>query len=139
MSDLVGTGLTLRPLVGALTRFLEAGEDFAVAETVGYIASDYKVYKADADDAAKAAGQLVVRVADELARTDGTIKAGDMGTWVLTGPVAGWTSLDATKQVFLSGTAGRAADASGTVIRALGWPLSASVMNWNPGDDRSSS
>lgn len=132
------TGATLRPLIGAVPRLIEAAEAFAADEVIGYINGSEKLAIADASAASTATGQLCLRVAGSEKTTTGAVAAGEWVSVVLFGPVAGFTGLDETEEYFLSDTAGYGADAAGTVTRSLGQVLGPDKFNWMPGNNASS-
>lgn len=137
MSDWTVTATAVRPLLGSVTRPITTAEAMSLGQ-VGYINGSGTLNIADGSAASTAAGQLAIVVAGAAGNTSGSVASGEVATVLLMGPVAGFTSLDETKQYFLSDTSGKGADAAGTVTRALGWPLSSTVFNFVPGDNRTS-
>jgi len=115
-------------------------KELAVAASLGelmYNNASGKLEKADASAASTCSGQLYMIVAGPVKGQGGytSFAIGDMVTACWVGPIPGFTSLDETKQYFVSDTAGKGADGKGTVTRAIGYPDNAEVFMFNPGQD----
>jgi len=134
MSDWTVTATKVGLLPGQKVR----RKQMAVAASLGdvcYNNSSGKLAKGDASAAGTASGQLFVVVAGAKGNTSGTVAADEWVTAVWMGPIPGFTSLDETKQYFLSDAAGKGADTAGTVNRVLGYPDSETVFMFSPGKD----
>ncbi len=132
MTDLTLSPTNIRPLPGAEVSGKEAGEAMSLG-TVVYVAGDSKIYKTDADDATKCSGQIGLVVSGGQEDRDGDIASGEFCGVLWFGRVAlNGKTLDETKQFYISGTAGKIADAAGTVTRRLGAAESATILFFNP-------
>lgn len=140
MSDITLVATQVRPLLGAITRMFDAGEAMTVGDVVR-VSTSGTVVKGDASTAPGAKGQLGIVVAGANAHSSGTIASGERVTVVVFGPVflGSTVTLDETKTHYLSDTAGKIADAAGTVTRAIGNAESNTVFFFNPSDTAASS
>jgi len=124
MSDLAVVALSVRPLPGAAFRQMPAGEAVTVGDLV-YVKNDGKVYKADASIAGTAFAVGVVVAVSTFGKT--VAAAGDMVSVQMAGPVAGFTVTPGAR-IFVSDTAGKAANTVGTVEVLFGIGLPDNVL-----------
>lgn len=134
MADWTITATKVTFLPGQKVRRMQASEAMTLG-TLCYTNADGKLAKADASAASTVKGQLFMVIAGAQGNTSGTIASDEWVTACWLGPIPGFSSLDETKQYFVSDTAGKGADAAGTVTRAIGYPESSDVFMFNPGQD----
>lgn len=134
MADWTKTATKVTFLPGQKVRRKQMASAASLGD-VCYVNSDGKLAKADASAASTAKGLLFVIIAGEKGNTAGTVAADEYVTACYFGPIPGFTSLDETTQYWLSDTAGKGADETGTVVRGLGYPDSSEIFMFNPGDD----
>jgi hypothetical protein len=133
MTDLTLTVRYVRPLVGSTVVPKTAGEAMTVGDLV-YPFSDDTVKKCDADTFATVNGQVWMVVAGGRHEPDGAIITNERVTCLEFGRVElgpDQSLLDAA-HYFASNTAGKIADAAGTVPRRIGSPESDHVLFFNP-------
>jgi hypothetical protein len=123
----------VRPLEGSVTSHKDAAEAMNVGDWV-YVNGSGNAALADGSATETANAQLGQVVAGSRALASGAIASGERVTIVWFGRVAYADSvaLDETKHVYLSDTAGKCADAPGTIIRRLGSPEASNILFINP-------
>jgi len=128
MANVTSTAADIRPLEGAVVRRFDAGGAITVGYAV-YLAGDGDVEVADgsAVGTTKPALGVLVGVAPEAASSTAAA-AGDAVDVVMSGPVAGFSSLTPGTLLYVSDDAGRIADAVGTKDCELGIALSADTI-----------
>lgn len=133
MGNVTISATEIRPLDGALTRVLKAGEAMTLGKCV-QVAGDGDVEMANATTVAGADGVLGLVVAGADHDATGDVVANETVTIVVHGPVylGPSAALDETKLYFVAETDGVITDEAPTNFRAVGYPLSATVIFWNP-------
>lgn len=125
MANLAVTAANVRPLDGAVTRAFNLGGTLVPGEAC-YIASDGDIERADANVSAATAGAKGILVALQGGKATGV--AGDRGTVVMFGPVAGFTGLTPGALGYVSNDVGKLEDAAGAFTRIMGYAESATVF-----------
>lgn len=114
----------------------DANEALSIGNIVQLDSSTKKWKKTDADTAAgvKGAVGMVISGAQGQHHNDGAIAAGERIAVLLFGLVelGSDQTLDVTKQLYASGTAGAMTDAAPTQSRALATPISTTTILFNP-------
>lgn len=125
MADISVTARSVRPLPGALVRTFTAGASGNVGDAV-YVDSNGRVQPASASAAGTALALGVV----VSAGTSGAVAfaSGDAVSVVIVGAVNGFAGMTPGAKCYLSNTAGKLADAAGTVTRVVGVALDASTV-----------
>lgn len=135
MANVTVTATQVRALPQALTRMINAGE--AMTTGVGKVVQvegDGDVAMANATAAAGANGVLGIIVAGERHDKDGDIASGERVTMVVWGPVylGESAALDETKVYFVGETDGLITDTAPAHFRAIGYPISSTVLFFAP-------
>lgn len=138
MADISLTAANIRALTenGAVTEMGAAGGSMTVGDVV-YRAADGDWEQADgnaSNAAARARGVVVIGKDDST-----SIVAGDPITVCLFGPVEGFSGMTVNDALFVSDTAGKLADAAGTVSHLMGHAASASRVWLQPSQAASTS
>lgn len=135
MPDVTVTPKYVKPLVGSFVRLHTASTALTVGNVVAPTGTGDYVEKTDASTNENVQGLIGLVVAGGRREPDGSIIADERVTVLWFGPVelGADAALDVAKNYFASDTAGAIADASGTVTRRVGAPLSATCLFWNPG------
>ena len=125
MADVTVTAADVRPLNGAVVRRFDAGGTLAIGNAV-YIAGDGDVEAADGS-----AVGTVWAIGIVVATPDGgtAVSAGERADVVVSGPVAGFSSLTPGALGYVSDTAGAIADAAGTKDTIMGFNETAAVFH----------
>ena len=139
MAAISKTNANIRPLVGSITKPVQAAEAITVGQAV-YINSSGKAALADADAAASAQAVGIVTACGAYGKL--VCAADDMVDVTFYGPVAGYSGMTPGAQVFSSTTAGAIDDAapagaSGDYKWIIGFALQAGVIFVNPFTDDS--
>jgi hypothetical protein len=131
MADIALTAANIRALTenGAITAMFKAGGALGIGDVV-YLAADGDVEEADANVSNTVGRGIGIVVAGPSDST--TIAAGDPVTVCIFGPVEGWSGATPGNSVFVSNTAGRLADAAGTVSHVMGRVISATRIWISP-------
>ncbi len=117
----------VKPLIPSTAVSGIAGGSFTVGDAVVFNSSEVWV-KADASAASTAKGLVGICVSCGTRRSDGSVVSGDKVDVVVHGRVAGWSGLNGGTDYYLSDTAGKIADAAGTVTRFIGQANSTTVL-----------
>lgn len=133
MANVTVDATNVRPLAGCVTREFDMGEAGALGKAC-QVAGDGALDMANATSAAGVAGLLVLPVAGERHEADGDLASGERVTVVVTGPVylGEDAALDETKVYYVAETDGILTDIPPTEYRAVGTPVSTTVLFWNP-------
>jgi hypothetical protein len=123
----------VRPLPGYVGVELDAGEAMAVGKVV-QIAGDGDAEMANATTASGVAGTLGIVTAGGLHDPDGDIASGERIFVVTRGRVylGESANLDETKVYYVDTTDGVLTDVAPQYYRAVGTPISATVLDVNP-------
>lgn len=133
MANVTVTATQVRALPGAITAMYDAGEAMTVGNVV-QMAGDAALDMANASSAATANGTLGIVVAAEGHSPTGAVAAGERVTIVLWGRVylGESASLDETKVYFVGTTDGVITDVAPAAFRAIGYPLSPTILFFAP-------
>lgn len=134
MADITFDPTKVRPLFGGITSSMSA----AVATQIGRLvyATDTSgvVDETDGSAAQTTTGQIGIIVGAGNKEPDGVIAAGEQVDVLWFGRMAVAETLDVTSNLFVSDTAGVAADAAGSSSRRIGKPETPNVLFFNPED-----
>ncbi|MCG3177540.1 MAG: hypothetical protein MOGMAGMI_02514 [Candidatus Omnitrophica bacterium] len=125
MADLTITAKSVRPLPNALVRDFIAGGTVNVGDLV-YVDSNGKVQQANASAAGTAVAIGIAVAVGSLGAT--AAASGDVVSVVLVGAVNGFSSLTPGVKVYVSNTAGKCADAAGTVSKQIGLTIATDTI-----------
>jgi hypothetical protein len=133
MTDVTINPKHVRPLVGSTVVPKTCGVTATVGDIV-YFYGDDEVRKTDADTAGTVTGRVGQIVAGGRHEPSGAIAVGERVTVLEFGRVSYGpdANLDLTKQYYVSNTAGKMGDVTGTITRRLGAPESSEVFFFNP-------
>ena len=129
MADLSITARSVRPLPQAIIRDFIAGGSGNVGDAV-YIDTTGKVQQGNAGAAGTAIARGIVVGAGGAGVL--TFAAGDTVSVVLLGGVVGFSGAAKGVTVFLSNTAGKIADAAGTVSKKMGLTIDDTIVYVQP-------
>jgi hypothetical protein len=136
MADITVVAADVRPLTGAMKRAAVAGEALTVGHVV-YVDSysgNLPSVKKTAGGAVATANPFGVVVAGSPVTGGSTsIASGEGCDVVVLGPVAGFSGMTSGGNIWVSNTAGAAADAVGTKSGVLGLAESPTVLFVRPG------
>lgn len=128
MADLTTTTANASPLPGSHVEGFNAGGSGALLDTV-YVASDGDVEQADGSVAGTAdAIGVVVGIVDGKT----SFVAGDRVQVLVWGPIAGFSGMTPGDVLYQSDTAGKVADAAGTVSHKIGRARTATILFVQP-------
>lgn len=133
MADITVTAKKIRPLLGALTVRREANAALTVGDIVQVLGTG-KVDKTNGAALGTTDNLIGMIVGGSRREPDGAIVAGEICDICILGRVAGFSGLDETKDLYVSNTAGKMADAAGTVERLFAFIESEEVIFINPQD-----
>lgn len=128
MADITTVALNASKLPGAVGRDVDAGGSGNLLDSV-YIAADEDAEQADASVAGTAKGRGIVT---NIEGGKTAFVAGDRIHVVLFGPVAGFSGMTPNDTLYQSNTAGKLADAAGTVSHKVAFALTATIAVVNP-------
>lgn len=133
MANVTVTATQVRPLKGALTRTLTAGEAMALGKGI-QVAADGDAELWNATSAAGVQGVIGIVVAGNQAAADGDVAAGEAITVVISGPVylGPDAALDETKLYFAAATDGVITDVAPANFRAVGYPINTTTLFFAP-------
>lgn len=135
MTDIVFDPTKTRPLFGAWTSLMEAAAASQIGRLVVVTDTPGQVIEADASNDYTVTGQLGIIVGVGNKNTDGVVAIGDAVDVLWLGRfTVGESLLDITSNLFVSDTAGVAADSVGTISRRFGKPETDQIVFFNAED-----
>lgn len=133
MANVTVDAKNVRPLPGCTFRHFDMGEAGALGKAC-QVAADGDLELANATTTGGIAGVLVLPVVGAFHDKDGDLVNGERVSCVLTGPVylGENANLDETKTYYVAATDGILTDVAPANYRAVGQPVSSTVLFWNP-------